>query len=110
MCAIGGEVSEIEELLGLMKEERENVREAKIAKGEKEENRENEKEQVGAEIKARATAWASQVSALDVVNVNTDEDDFVEKVGLSKYVESENVGPIGGGGRQVCKKRKTLGS
>ena len=59
MSVIGGEVSEIEELLSVMKEDRGDRAAEKNAKREKEEKREREKERLGAVIRARATGRQS---------------------------------------------------
>lgn len=49
----------MEELLGLMREDRDDVSEAQSSKRKKEEKREKEKERLGAKIRARVTERAS---------------------------------------------------
>jgi len=56
MSVIGGEVTEIEELLSLMREDRNGIAAKRNAKREKKELRGKEKERLGAVIRAQATS------------------------------------------------------
>lgn len=78
MSGIRGEMSELEELLGVMKDDRDDATE-RNSKRDKETKREQEKERLGAVIRVRATARASTTTE-EVINV----DDRISESGSDK--------------------------